>query len=75
MTGMPTRGRPVLITREVSHSECPWLPRPLAEGEILYEYVGYDYGVITPAGVALSETGDTPFFEVPRTAISWVYRG
>lgn len=37
-----------------------------SEGDIVYEYRGHTYGVITPLGLAVTkEPGQTPFFEVP----------
>lgn len=59
-----------VLTRDVTQQECPWLDHDLKAGMLLWEYTGYDYGVITPGGVAVSaRVGDFPFFEVPRDAV------
>jgi hypothetical protein len=58
------------ITRDVTPDECSWLEGTLERGKELHEYIGYTYGVVSPAGVACSlNSGETPFFEVPITAL------
>ena len=50
--------------------EIDWLPHNFLKGDIVYEYNGYTYGVISYDGIAVSETyGETPFFEVPLDTI------
>eukprot|EP00658_Telonema_sp_P-2_P019261 TRINITY_DN17585_c0_g1_i4.p2 TRINITY_DN17585_c0_g1~~TRINITY_DN17585_c0_g1_i4.p2 ORF type:complete len:164 (+),score=38.35 TRINITY_DN17585_c0_g1_i4:249-740(+) len=45
-------------------------PEGLAVGTIVHAWQGHTYGVISPAGVPVSMVeGETPFFEVPATAL------
>jgi hypothetical protein len=59
-----------LLKRTVTINECPWLERNFNAGEKVYEYKGHTYGVISPDGIACTETiDDTPFFELPKDAL------
>ena len=70
MTFPPTRYR---ITRTLTSEECWWLSETVNEGEVVYEYLGYTYGAISPAGIPVSRVPDEiPFFEVPRDAVEVV---
>ena len=57
------------LSRDVTMAECPWLERDYAKGETVVRYTGATYGCIG-AGVACSETGGNPFFELPRDALA-----
>ena len=57
------------LIRDVTPEECPWLSRTFKKGEVVFEYLGYTYGVVGPTGKPYSEiNGETPFFELPNTA-------
>lgn len=58
----------VRLTRDVRPSECSWLERAYKRGEEFYMYDGHTYECISDGGSALSEDGDTPFFEIPNNA-------
>ena len=60
------------LTRTVEPSECDWLDRIYFKNEVVFEYSGCTYGCITPDGIACSEDGETPFFELPRNAVKQV---
>jgi hypothetical protein len=63
--------QPLILTRDVTTKECPWLDRDFKEGEKVFPYHGPTYGAISPAGKACSiEEDKTPFFEFPHTAFS-----
>ena len=54
--------------RAVTKMECPWLPRSIPAGTVLYEHAD-TYGVVVH-GVSVSLTpGRDPYFEVPRGAV------
>ncbi len=63
--------RKLILTRDVSKSECPWLEIALRSGSSVYEYTGQTHGCFdTTKGVARMGMPDqTPFFEVPRDAL------
>ncbi len=53
--------------RDVTQKECPWLSRDFKKGEVVFEYLNYTYGVISPNGKAFTEViEETPFFELPN---------
>jgi hypothetical protein len=59
----------VILIRNVTKDECPWLDTDLPEGLEVHKYSGCTYGCIG-AGIAVTrEPGQTPFFEVPRDAV------
>ena len=60
------------LTRTVEPSECSWLDRTYFEKEVVFEYTGHTYGCISPRGIACSEDGETPFFELPGDALKQV---
>jgi hypothetical protein len=63
------------VTRDITPEECHWLSRTYKKGEILYEYIGYTYGCISPKGIAICDNPDgvtTPFHEFPKNAIEIV---
>lgn len=65
------QGTKLTLTRDIPKSECPWLDDDLKSGAEFFEYSGHTYGCIGPYGIAVSvEDGVTPFFEVPREALS-----
>ncbi len=62
----------VTLSRIVTRNECDWLDRDLPQGTSLYLYKGPTYGCISKTGVAVArEPDETPFFEVPKDAISY----
>jgi len=70
-----TGGEKLVLTRRVSTDECPWLDSDLPQGQHVYVYRGHTYGVVGPAGLAVSrappdEGADEPFFELPRDAVA-----
>src|SRR5262245_7944253 len=62
-------GRRLRVTRDVWQSECPWLDRDIGVGTLVYEYLGYTYGVVGKSGIACSFDGGTPAFELPADAL------
>ncbi len=59
------------LTRDVTQMECPWLDRDLPKGTNVWSYHGYDYGVVSSKGVAVTaKEAETPFFEIPSDAIT-----
>lgn len=63
----------MVITRDVTPEECPWLPQTLHAGTEVFRYYGYDYGCVSPNGVpvTLEAQDELPFYEVPRDAVGW----
>ena len=60
----------LILTRDVTQMECPWLDRGLKAGETVWSYHGCTYGCVTPSGIAVSaKAAETPFFEVPADAV------
>jgi len=62
-----------VLNRDVTLEECPWLPRELKQGDVVYSFIGCTYGCITPTGTAVSLTGpdESVFYELPSAAIDW----
>jgi hypothetical protein len=62
---------PLRVTREVTRDECPWLRRPLREGQVVYCFGGTTYGCVDyQVGTPCSfKPGENPFFEVPTDAL------
>lgn len=58
------------VTRSVPKKECPWLDRDIEVGEKVYEYLGCTYGCISSGQAVSFEPGKTPFFEIPRNALT-----
>ena len=68
-------GEKLVLTRPVSTDECPWLDSDLPQGQHVYVYRGHTYGVVGPAGLAVSRAppdadAGGPFFELPRDAVA-----
>ncbi len=60
----------LVLNRDVTKKECPWLPRTLRYGEAVYAYDGPTYGCIG-SGIAVTfEEDKAPFFELPRSALT-----
>jgi hypothetical protein len=60
----------LVLNRDVTQQECPWLDRDLKTGEQVWTYEMFTYGCIQPSGVAVTfKVAETPFFEVPRDAV------
>jgi hypothetical protein len=53
--------------------ELEWMENVVKEGTEVHRYEGYDYGVISEGGIAVSEVGPqaTPFFQVPADSVDW----
>ena len=65
--------RKLILTRSISQAECPWLDEDLPAGTALWSYSGFDYGCLSPTGIAVSaRKAETPFFEVPADAVKGV---
>ena len=63
--------RTLLLTRTVTQQECDWLPYDFPQGMMVYAYTGATYGVIASTGKAITlEPDATPFYEVPRNALT-----
>ena len=74
------------LTRDLTLEECPWLVEVKLAGSVVYQYEGYTYGVVSSNGIAVYEKEncrdiesgeivqrDSPFFEVPKDAIRFIY--
>lgn len=63
-----------IVNRNVTRAECPWLKDDVSAGTEVYEYLGPTYGCISPEGTAVTVvSGETPFFELPNTALQPVH--
>lgn len=65
----PLHGRPLILQRRVTTTECPWLKEDLPLGTVVYFYDGETYGCLSSSGVPVTLKGETTFVEVPRSAI------
>ena len=62
----------MIVTRNITTKECPWLDKDLDEGTTVFEYHGHTYGCITEPGIAVSfKPNDGPFFEIPMDAVRY----
>lgn len=62
--------RILVLNRDVTVEECPWLDADLIAGTVVWSYDGYTYGCVRPSGIAVTaKAAETPFFEVPEDAI------
>jgi len=60
----------LILTRDVTQNECPWLDADLPKGTTVWSYDGYTYHVVSPAGIAVSaKAAEMPFFEIPADAV------
>ncbi len=61
----------LLVAREVTQEECPWLPRTLEPNEVLFRFTQQTYGACSSEnGMPVSFVKDEyPFFQVPRDAL------
>ena len=60
------------LNRTLTQTECPWLDAELPKGTEVFTYKGHTYGAISHTGHAVSPVeGGTPFFEVPKDALTW----
>lgn len=63
----------LILSRDVSKLECPWLDNDMPKGMAVWSYEGCTYGCISGNGRAVSLVdGETPFFELPRNALKEV---
>ena len=61
----------LILTRDVSRLECPWLDADMVKGQSVWTYEGCTYGCVSDNGRAVSIIdGKTPFFELPREALA-----
>ncbi len=59
-----------ILIREVSQSECPWLRRDFALGEIVYLFESATYNCISKNGLPFTnEASGKHFFELPKDAV------
>ena len=58
------------LTRDVTPQECSWLKRTYYKGERVQAFIGFTYGCIGPNGIACSDNGDNPFYELPKDSIN-----
>jgi len=61
-----------LLTRDVTPTECAWLPRVIKKGEVFKRFEGATYGVITDAGVAVLYSHSSAL-EIPKNAVKVIY--
>ena len=61
-----------LLTRDVTPTECTWLPRVIKKGEVFKKFEGATYGVVTGAGVAVLYNHNTAL-EIPKNAVKVIY--
>jgi hypothetical protein len=61
-----------LLTRDVTPTECTWLPRVIKKGEVFKKFEGATYGVVTNAGVAVLYNCSTAL-EIPKSAVKIIY--
>ena len=60
----------LVLTRDVTINECPWLDYDLPEGTQLWSYDGHTYGCVSSKGLAVTaKAAETPFFEIPQDAV------
>ena len=57
-----------IVTADILSKDFAWLHRDYLKGEIVTQYHGPTYGVISPRGVAILENDGT-FVELPRDCI------
>jgi hypothetical protein len=61
--------RTFIVTRDVTPEECHWLTTTIKRGHIVHEYNGCTYGCIG-SGIAVTDNlNETPFYEMPRSAL------
>ena len=62
--------RELIVTRDITRTECHWLDNDVKAGTKVYEYCGCTYGCVTPNGTAVALNPDqTPFFELPSNSV------
>lgn len=62
----------LIVIRDVTVEECPWLRETVERGRPVWEYGGYTYQSVSPAGVAVSFTAsEDRFCELPRDALGY----
>ena len=61
----------LVLERDVTRSECPWLQNDLPKGTKVYTYMGPTYGSIGHNGIAVSDKDDpdAEFYELPLYAL------
>jgi hypothetical protein len=56
-------------------TRMPWMDETIEPGTVVYEYVGYTYGVIGEGVAVTREPRTFPFFELPESVIEWEILG
>ena len=65
----------LVLNRDVTQHECPWLDADLPKGTAVWMYEGATYGCVRPDGLAVTaKAAETPFFEIPRNAVTIRHR-
>ena len=65
-----SRYAPMVLKRNVTKEECPWLKKDLPVGTIVYPFGGETYGCLTSDGFpVLLDVDICEFWEVPRDAL------
>lgn len=60
----------MILVRDVSVSECPWLSNGFLVGDLVFHFTKPTYGCIGSKGIACSIVeNETPFFELPADAV------
>ena len=60
----------LVLNRNVTIQECPWLDEDLPKGTVVWSYDDHTYGCVSSKGVAVTaKAAETPFFEVPLDAV------
>lgn len=62
----------LILIRDVSQEECPWLQRNYNKGEMVCIGTGFHYGCISPNGIGCAELTDPGgcLFEIPKDALN-----
>jgi len=60
----------MILVRDVSVSECPWLDDDLYAGDTVFRFTQPTHGCVSSKGVPCSIVEDEyPFFELPADAV------
>lgn len=60
----------LVLKRDVTQKECPWLDADLLKGTAVWSYHGATYGVVSAVGRAVTaKAAESPFFELPVDAL------
>jgi hypothetical protein len=61
-----------ILNRDVTRHECFWLLGLMAKDMEVYEYIGDNFEICSPNGIActLDPNGGLPFFELPKDSLT-----